>query len=70
MLLSWPRESDSRRSIVCIPEIELPIYKQPLYFVDLGHRDLELAFALRDPKWSGQSESKENSSMNIWSNIR
>nr|WNZ75300.1 hypothetical protein [Trichoderma harzianum] len=52
MLLSWPKGSDNRRSIVCIPEIELPIHKRPLYFIDLGHRDLELSFELRNSRWS------------------
>lgn len=69
MLLSWPKESDNWRSIVCIPEIELPIHKRPLYFIDLGHRDLELSFELRNSGWSGQSESKTNSSIKTHSNI-
>lgn len=69
MLLSWPKESDNRRSIVCIPEIELPIHKRPLYFIDLGHQDLELSFELRNSRWSGKPERKTNFSIKTHSNI-
>lgn len=53
VLLSWPRQSDSRRAIVYTPETELPIHSRPFYFIGLGNRDIELALRLQDSDLNG-----------------
>lgn len=56
ILLSWPKEPGSRRAFFCVPKVQLPIHGRPLYFIDLGNRDIELAVRLRDPNWSSKPE--------------